>query len=128
MFVVNKTSNDVIGYTTTTPQETQHTGSLVGPLWSMHIPEEQEIIELQSHRQSEHISSQAKVLDDGSVMYKYLNPNLVVMVTQSRDPSKRHVIFTAHHRQYSGPVHMIQSENWIMYHYQNVKLRREYPK
>ena len=37
----------------------------------------------------EHISSQAKVLDDGSVMYKYLNPNLVVMVTQSRDPSKR---------------------------------------
>ncbi|XP_065890097.1 ER membrane protein complex subunit 1-like [Dysidea avara] len=136
MFVVNKTSNDVIGYTTTTPQGTQHTGSLVRLLWSMHIPEEQEIIEVQSHHQSEHISSQAKVLDDGSVMYKYLNPNLVVMVTQSRDPSKNlldvhlidgvtgHVIFTAHHRQCSGPVHMIQSENWIIYHYQNVKLRR----
>ena len=25
-----------------------------------------------------------------------------------------HVIFTAHHRQCSGPVHVIQSENWII--------------
>ena len=52
MFVVNKTSNDVIGYTATTPQGTENTDSLVQPLWSVHIPEEQEIIEVQSHRQS----------------------------------------------------------------------------
>jgi len=49
MFVVNKTNNDVIGYSITTPQGTQHT---VRPLWSVHIPEEQEIIEVQSHRHS----------------------------------------------------------------------------
>ena len=50
MFVVNKTSNDVIGYATTIPQgTTQYT---ILPLWSVHIPEEQEIIEVQSHRHS----------------------------------------------------------------------------
>jgi len=40
----------------------------------------------------EHVSSQARVLSDGSVIYKYLNPNLVVMVTQSNDPNKRKVV------------------------------------
>ena len=40
----------------------------------------------------EHVSSQARVLNDGSVIYKYLNPNLVVMVTQSTDPNKCKIV------------------------------------
>ena len=38
---------------------------------------------------SEHVSSQGNVMADRSVHYKYLNPNLVAVVTESPDPKKR---------------------------------------
>ena len=38
---------------------------------------------------SELVSSQGRVLADRSVQYKYLNPHLIAVVTESTDPSKR---------------------------------------
>ena len=42
-----------------------------------------------SHLLSELVSSQGRVLVDRSVQYKYLNPHLIAVVTESTDPSKR---------------------------------------
>lgn len=36
---------------------------------------------------SEHVHSQGRVLGDRSVLYKYLNPNLVVVVTEGEEAS-----------------------------------------
>ena len=41
------------------------------------------------HLLSELVSSQGRVLVDRSVQYKYLNPHLIAVVTESTDPSKR---------------------------------------
>jgi hypothetical protein len=35
---------------------------------------------------AERVHSQGRVLADRSVMYKYLNPNLVAVITHSTDP------------------------------------------
>lgn len=34
----------------------------------------------------EHVHSQGRVLSDRSVLYKYINPNLVAVATQGPDP------------------------------------------
>ena len=59
MFIVNKTSNDVIGYTvtdtelTSNPQDITNgyytTDSPAQSLWRVHIPNDQEIIDVKSH-------------------------------------------------------------------------------
>ena len=41
---------------------------------------------------TEHVNSQGRVWPDRSVQYKYLNPNLVTVVTESTDVSKRKCI------------------------------------
>ena len=38
---------------------------------------------------SEHVSSQGRVMTDRSVQYKYLNPHLFAVVTESTDSTKR---------------------------------------
>ena len=35
---------------------------------------------------TEHVHSQGRVLGDRSVLYKYLNPNLVVVTTEGEEP------------------------------------------
>lgn len=37
----------------------------------------------------EHVHSQGRVLVDRSVLYKYINPNLVAVVTQANDPTHK---------------------------------------
>ena len=59
MFIVNKTSNDMIGYTVTdteltgSPQDITNgyhaTDSPAQLLWRVHIPDDQEIIDVKSH-------------------------------------------------------------------------------
>ena len=47
---------------------------------------------------TEHVNSQGRVMPDRSVQYKYLNPNLVTVVTESTDSSKRkHNIYDIQH-------------------------------
>ena len=95
-------------------------------------------------RQTEVVHSQGRVLGDRNVLYKYLNPNLAAVVTESEDDSqgsesskKSHnidlflvdavtgrVIYSSSHKRSKGPVHVIHSENSIIYSYYNEKHRR----
>ncbi len=66
------------------------------------------------------------MLADRSVQYKYLNPNLVGVVTESADPTRPLVtvylvdsvsgaiVYHSSHKNALGPVHMTHSENWIV--------------
>lgn len=45
----------------------------------------QKIIEIASKNPNEHVHSQGRVLYDRSVLYKYINPNLIAVVTQGND-------------------------------------------
>ena len=85
----------------------------------------------------EKVHSQGRVLADRSVLYKYLNPNLVVVTTEGTHPHYRRylniylvdvvsgaVVFSSSHRRVLGPVHVVHAENWVVYSYYNEKFRR----
>lgn len=45
----------------------------------------QKILQIAAKNPNEHVHSQGRVLSDRSVLYKYINPNLVAVVTQGDD-------------------------------------------
>ncbi|KAH8295371.1 hypothetical protein KR018_010415, partial [Drosophila ironensis] len=98
---------------------------------------EQQIVGVAGKNPIEHVHSQGRVLVDRSVLYKYINPNLVAFVTQAPDATHKSllnlylvdvvsgsVIFTMTHRKVRAPLHIVHSENWLAYSYFNEKVRR----
>lgn len=75
---------------------------------------------------------------DRSVLYKYLNPNLVAVTTAgSNHPHHKgylnlylidvvsgSVVFSVSHRRVQPPYHLVMAENWVVYSYYNAKYRR----
>lgn len=110
------------------------------PMWKVHMGgqgNQQKILKIASKNPIEHVHSQGRVLADRSVLYKYLNPNLIAVVTQGPDPIHKFVlnvhlldvvsgaiIFSLSHRRAQGPVHIVHSENWLTYSFYNEKVRR----
>ncbi|XP_055375524.1 ER membrane protein complex subunit 1 isoform X2 [Condylostylus longicornis] len=85
----------------------------------------------------ENVHSQGRVLGDRSVLYKYINPNLVAVVTQGLDSIHKYVlnvhlvdvvsgsvVYSLTHKKAREPVHIVHSENWLVYSYYNDKVRR----
>ncbi|XP_041701290.1 ER membrane protein complex subunit 1 [Coregonus clupeaformis] len=108
-------------------------------IWEVVLPiEVQKIVAVKGKRPNEHVHSQGRVMGDRSVLYKYLNPNLLAVVTESTDahPERAFVgmflvdgvtgriIHEAVQRKARGPVHFVHSENWVVYEYWNTKSRR----
>lgn len=110
------------------------------PTWKVHLGSQgnqQKILTIASKNPIEHVHSQGRVLADRSVLYKYLNPNLVAVVTQGPDPIHKYIlnvhtldvvsgaiIFSMSHRRAQGPVQIVHSENWLTYTFYNEKVRR----
>ncbi|XP_044739734.1 ER membrane protein complex subunit 1 isoform X2 [Chrysoperla carnea] len=97
----------------------------------------QQIIDVVVKNPLERVHSQGRVLADRSVLFKYINPNLVAIATQAMDPVHRQilsiylidvvsgsVIFSVTHKRARGPIHIVHSENWLTYCYFNDKWRR----
>ncbi|KAF4519600.1 hypothetical protein B566_EDAN003767 [Ephemera danica] len=106
-------------------------------VWEVKLPSSEQLLAVASKSQSERVHSQGRVLADRSVMYKYLNPNLVAVVTHSTDPVHKHLlnvylvdavsgamVFSATHKRAKGPIHIVHSENWVLYSFYNEKSRR----
>lgn len=83
------------------------------------------------------IHSHGKVLGDRSILYKYLNPNIISVVTAGQDSQKLpfvnvylidtvtgSVVNSFSHKRCKGPVNIVHSENWFFYSYYNMKNRR----
>ncbi|XP_069466496.1 ER membrane protein complex subunit 1 [Ambystoma mexicanum] len=107
--------------------------------WEIVIPADiQRITTVKGKRSNEHVHSQGRVMGDRSVLYKYLNPNLLAVVTESTDLHHERtfigmylidsvtgrIIHSSVQRKAKGPVHIIHSENWVLYQYWNTKSRR----
>lgn len=134
LFLADSSASLVSGY----QLEVELAGSLVvSPVWQLQLPTDSErILSITTKPPNEHVNSQGRVKTDRSVQYKYLNPHLFAMVTESTDSTKPFisvylvdavtgsVIHHTTHRLASGPVSITHSENWIVYHYYNSKLRR----
>ncbi|XP_077559498.1 ER membrane protein complex subunit 1 [Haemaphysalis longicornis] len=108
-------------------------------VWTASVQSEgHNITHLLTRNPLEHVHSQGRVMGDRSVLYKYLNPNLVAIVTEGTDSVHKVASVTVHlvdvvtgtfvysgsHKRARGPVHMVHSENWIVYCYHNEKSRR----
>ncbi|XP_029012302.1 ER membrane protein complex subunit 1 [Betta splendens] len=108
-------------------------------IWEVVIPPEvQRIVSVKGKRPNEHVHSQGRVMGDRSVLYKYLNPNLLALVTESTDLHQERsfigvllidgvtgrIIHEAVQRKAKGPVHVVHSENWVVYEYWSTKSRR----
>ncbi|XP_019944740.2 ER membrane protein complex subunit 1 [Paralichthys olivaceus] len=108
-------------------------------IWEVFVPTEvQRIVSIKGKRPNEHVHSQGRVMGDRSVLYKYLNPNLLAVVTESTDLHQERsfveimlidgvtgrIFHQAVQRKAKGPVHVVHSENWVVYEYWSTKSRR----
>ncbi|XP_017480196.1 PREDICTED: ER membrane protein complex subunit 1 isoform X2 [Rhagoletis zephyria] len=110
------------------------------PIWKVRLDghnEDHQLIAIAAKNPLEHVHSQGRVLADRSVLYKYINPNLIAAVTQATDPTHKYllntylidavsglIVFSMTHRRARVPVHIVHSENWLAYSYYNDKVRR----
>ncbi|CAK9820665.1 ER membrane protein complex subunit 1 [Anthophora plagiata] len=107
-------------------------------VWELLLsPKNQRITHVVSKNPIERVHSQGRVLSDRSVLYKYINPNLVAIVTEGVGYTHKNtlnlylldvvsgaMVFSIMHKRVRGPVHIVHSENWIVYSYFNEKSRR----
>uniref|UniRef100_A0A8C5WC71 ER membrane protein complex subunit 1 n=1 Tax=Leptobrachium leishanense TaxID=445787 RepID=A0A8C5WC71_9ANUR len=108
-------------------------------VWELVLPPDlQKITVVKGKRSNEHVHSQGRVMGDRSVLYKYLNPNLLALVTESTDTHPERcfigiylidsitgrIIHSSVQRRARGPVQFVHSENWVVYQTWNSKSRR----
>nr|XP_049693308.1 ER membrane protein complex subunit 1 isoform X1 [Helicoverpa armigera] len=97
----------------------------------------QRIVLVQGKSATERVHSPGRVLPDRAVLYKYLNPNLVLVLTEGPDPLHKDVVVATcldaasgaivasqiHRRARALPL-AVHSENYLAYLYYNDKHRR----
>uniref|UniRef100_A0A1Q3FAM0 ER membrane protein complex subunit 1 n=1 Tax=Culex tarsalis TaxID=7177 RepID=A0A1Q3FAM0_CULTA len=111
------------------------------PTWTVNLggPAKggQQIVAIEGKNPIEHVHSQGRVLADRSVLYKYINPNLIAVATHGPDNIHKYIlnvhlldvvsgsiVFSMSHKRVRPPLHMVHSENWLVYTYYNDKVRR----
>lgn len=127
-------------------------GDLATNIWSLNIPVHEQCADcnpmtITFKRHNEHVHSLGRVLGDRNVLYKYLNPNVAVVVVEGSDtqatnpvtnaPMSAHLfdlhlvdavsgrlLYSIQHKRSKGPVNVIHSENSVIYSYFNEKARR----
>ncbi|KAK3005418.1 hypothetical protein RJ639_016321 [Escallonia herrerae] len=115
-------------------------------LWSIVFPAESEkIIATVTRKLNEVVHTQAKAITDQDVMYKYISKNLLFVVTGAPkatgeigsvtpdeswlvvylvDTVTGRILHRMTHHGSQGPVHAVFSENWVVYHYFNLRAHR----
>ncbi|TMW90388.1 hypothetical protein EJD97_015788 [Solanum chilense] len=115
-------------------------------LWSVIFPSDSEkIIATSTRKFSEVVHTQAKVNADQDVLYKYISKNLLFLATVTPkamgdigsvipddswlfvylvDTITGRVLLRMSHHGCQGPVHAVFSENWVVYHYFNLRAHR----
>jgi len=108
------------------------------PTWRVDLSSQGQTIRLVLGKSAqERVHSQGRVLADRSVLYKYANPNLVLVVTDADDPVHKHstsaylvdavtghLVYSHVQRRVRCPCHAVHSENWLVYSVYNERARR----
>ncbi|CAA2962126.1 Hypothetical predicted protein [Olea europaea subsp. europaea] len=110
-------------------------------IWNFNINDNEKIVSLNIKRIDEEVHSPARVLGDRGILYKYLNPNLIAVMTQGNsngdacnpdhftsiylvDGVTGALVHSITHPKTRAPANMVHSENWLVYSYYNTKSRR----
>lgn len=133
MYVVDSNDGLLKGYKFSRNSENI---SKVTPIWNINITPSK-LMAVKAKHPNERVHSQGRVLPDRSVYYKYVNPNLLAVATISDDPIHKHVLnvylvdgvtgfilYSTSHKRAKGPIHLVHSENWLVYSYFSERFRR----
>ncbi|XP_078431857.1 uncharacterized protein LOC144703543 [Wolffia australiana] len=115
-------------------------------LWSVIFPSDSEkIIATATRKQNEVVHTQAKAIGNEDVLYKYISKNMIFVATTSPraagnigsatpeeavlvvyliDAVTGRIIYRLTHISAQGPVHAVLSENWVVYHYFNLRAHK----
>ncbi|KAK4877332.1 hypothetical protein RN001_009838 [Aquatica leii] len=143
--IILKHSSSIFLYTANSNTKTLHGYNLhqssndklrVTSTWDLNLGQA-ELLAVNVRPSSERIHSQGRVLADRSVLYKYVNPNLLAIATLMDDPIHKHVlsiylvdgvtglvVYSVAHKRVAKPIHLVHSENWLVYTYYNARFRR----
>lgn len=149
-YIVDKAEGEVRGYGITGVASGQsevegHTYETV-ELWKIVFPKELEnIATTATIRADEGVHTQTRALGNRGVQYKYLNKNLLFVATVAplKDPTlgpitpeeswlvayiidtvTGRVLHRLIHNNMQGPVYAVMAENWVVYHYFNLRSHR----
>ena len=97
------------------------------PVWSRVSPGTR-ILAIRGRRAEEKVHSAGRVMADRSVLFRYMNPNLALVMSldssskifitvQVVDLVTGKVFFSATHKKVLPPFHAVSSENWAVYSY-----------
>eukprot|EP00118_Oscarella_pearsei_P010498 m.64731 g.64731 ORF g.64731 m.64731 type:complete len:994 (+) comp35274_c0_seq12:68-3049(+) len=103
--------------------------------WHVQLPSDRKIVNYAVRPSHERVNDQARILSDRSALYKYLNPNIIALATEVIaekgsveilliDGVTGSIIYRVKQRQAKGPVHIVHSENWVVYSLWNMRARR----
>ncbi|XP_050532938.1 ER membrane protein complex subunit 1 isoform X2 [Daktulosphaira vitifoliae] len=106
-------------------------------VWKIQFSKPTQVIAIGSKEAIEHVHSQGRVMSDRSVLYKYINPNMVAILTLAPDTTHKSVltlhlldtvsgiiVYSVVHKRATYPIHLVHSENWLLCSYYNDKNRR----
>ncbi|KAG6553490.1 hypothetical protein Mapa_004402 [Marchantia paleacea] len=150
--IVDKEKGTIVGYTIKNMVDGITEGETDGhvfhtePIWSVIFPSETEVIStVVTRRPDEAVHTQSKILGSRDVLYKYLNKNLIFVATVTPKAAQHignatpeeaglvaylidtvtgRVLHRVSHPFMQGPVHAVFNENWVVYHYFNLKMYR----
>ncbi|KAB0796589.1 hypothetical protein PPYR_10650 [Photinus pyralis] len=133
LFTVNSNSKILQGYNLVHSTDNALKAT---PTWTLNLGQA-DVISVNVRPSSERVHSQGRVLADRSVLYKYVNPNLLAIATLMEDPIHKQVlsiylvdgvtgliVYSAAHKRVAKPIHLVHSENWLVYSYYNARFRR----
>ena len=134
LFIASKTEpGKLVGKKVTVTDSNQ---IVLTPVWSLVSPNT-EIIKIDTRDLVERVHSAGRVLADRSVLFKYMNPNLALVLAQGTDSTAKvfinvylldlvtgKVYYSASHKKILPPFHAVHSENWAVYSFFNDKARR----
>ena len=113
------------------PSEKEFTGKYVAyPSWTLSLPAGEDVQDI-IRPPHEPVASYGKVLGNRTTLYKYLNPSLVVVITNDlksvvqscgiyvMDSAKGTILYHAILPAVDGAcdVKAVMTENWLVYHY-----------
>jgi hypothetical protein len=114
-------------------------------LWNVYFSSSSEVVEAIAPSRSVSVGLPVLIRGDNSVTPKYLNKNLLAVATSSAstfisstnkrvldttvgiyliDTVTGAVVHHTYHKNSQGPVHLVQGDNWVVYHLWNRKLHR----
>ncbi|KAM7539289.1 hypothetical protein Aperf_G00000057648 [Anoplocephala perfoliata] len=141
VYALNAEPASVTGYQVAAT-ETSGTSITAKPLWHMHLSSEdcpQHILHAAVHPPNEHVHSIGRILGDRNVLYKYVNPNLLAVMTGGVSAMEEgkpmvslylidtvcgQIIHSVVHRRAAGPTSLVVSENWVLYSVYNQRSHR----